>query len=210
MLEHYKNDKSTVFSIAPFQVNEFRPGLYPGNFKIPACLNDTVPERLSVGASVHIIHIADRKEPLQVVTPSFQIAKSITDDFLDGQLWTNPNCHPGIAWIQGDVSIESFKTLHKNVFDAMRAVQRNWYVNVCNQTDNEWKKYQNTRVVSDQARFAAKVLGLEPEWMTAEVVGFTFNKCPACNTANNANNAVCTNCRCILDEGKFKTLKFAS
>jgi hypothetical protein len=209
VIEQFKDDKSTVFSIVPYRVKEFRPGLYPGSFDIPPCYDDSKPNALIVGASEHIMHVADQK-PTRIVTPSFVIAQSIVQDFLDGQLWTTPEAHPGITWMQGKISVENFLTSHKDLFAKMRSIQKSWYVNIVKKTNDEWTKYHNSRVVSDQARFAAKVLGLEPEWLEAETVGFTFSKCPACGTANNSTNAVCTNCRCVLNEDKFKSLKFAS
>jgi len=108
------------------------------------------------------------------------------------------------------VSIEKFLINSKSTFDEMRKMQKKWFVRVCKETDNDWEKFHHHRVVSDQAKFAAKTLGLEPEWLTAEIKGFTFTKCPACGISNNEKNAVCSNCRCILNEDKFKTLKFAS
>lgn len=210
MIEHYKNDLSTVFSISPTLIHEFKPGLYPGDFTIPACLNDAEPNRLLIGASEHIIHIGGRRQPMRIVTPSFQIAESLVRDYLEGQLWTTPTAHPGICWVAGNVDLEQFKKVHNDLYTKMRVAQKAWYVQVCKKTDDEWKRYRNSRVVSDQARFAARALGLEPEWMNVETVGFTFSKCPACSTPNSNDNAICTNCKCVLDEKKFEKLKFAS
>lgn len=206
MIEHYKDDISTIFSIVPFEILEFKPGLYPGNFRIPACLNDKEPSIFKVGASEHLMTVGGKKEPIRIITPSYQIAESIVKDFLDGQLWTTPEAHPGIAWIQGNAdSMEH----HGSILIRIQAAQRHWFVQLCKQTDNEWKKQQNYRVVSDQARFAARFLGLDPEWIRAEEIGFTFNKCPACATMNDPHNAICSNCKCVLDTEKFKKLTFA-
>jgi hypothetical protein len=210
MLDQFKHDKSTVFSIAPFLVYQFMPGLYPGRFEIPACLDDSKPQRLLISASEHMMYVANQKRPTRIVTPSFIIAQAIVNDFLDGQLWTSPDSHPGICYLQGDVSLEKFLINNKDIFSEMRKSQKNWFVRICKETDNEWEKFHHHRVVSDQAKFAAKTLGLEPEWLSAEIKGFTFTKCPACGTANNSNNAVCMTCRCILNDEKFKALKFAS
>lgn len=204
------HDKSTIFSICPFVILEFKPGLYPGSFPIPMCTDDTKPERLVLGRSVHSVHIADRKQPLLVETASYVVAESLVRDFLDGQLWTTPDAHPGICWVAGSVETSDFIKSHKDLYDRMREVQHRWYIQICRKTTDEYNKNQNTRVVSDQARFAARVLGLTPDWMSVERIGNTFTKCPACDEPNANTNAVCTNCRCILNEEKYKTLKFAS
>lgn len=209
MIEQFKHDQSTVFSIVPFTIHEFKPGLYPGSFKIEACLNDKVPQRLVVGASEHLMHQADAK-PIRIVTPSFVIAESLVRDFLDGQLWCDSIAHPGIAWLQGSVAISDFITKHEAMCKEMHDAQIKWFIRLCQQTDNEWAKNKHSRVVSDQARFAAKTLGLKPDWLDVEVAGLIDKRCPACDTRNAPGNAVCINCRCILDEAKYKTLKFAT
>lgn len=208
--EFYSEDQSTVFSIVPYEVRIFCPGLYPGNFVIPGCLNDEKPVKLPVEASEHLMAIADQKRPTRIVTPSFVVARAIVTDFLSAQLWTTPDIHPGIMWMQGDISLQDLKEKHQEKFKEMRETQRRWYVYICKKTDDEWNKYKNSRVVSNQARFAAKVLGLTPEWLTAEVAGFDSNKCPACGSVNLLTNAICVSCHCILDEAKYKSLKFAS
>lgn len=210
MIQQFPNDISTVFSIVPFEVFEFKPGLYPGSFKVPACLNDSEPESLVIGASEHLMSIGGKKEPIRIMTPSYQIAQSVVTDFLDGQMWTNPDAHPGICWIQGKVATTTFLKDHIDIYNRIKTKQKNWFVRLCKETDNAWAKTQNHRVVSDQARFASKFLGLDPIWMRAEEIGFTYKKCPACSIANDPANAVCTGCRCILDEEKYKSLKFAS
>lgn len=208
MIEHYKDDISTVFSIVPFEIREFKPGLYPGNFVIPACLDDSNPQYLHVGCSEHLMTIGGRKEPTRVVTPSYIVAASIVRDFLDGQLWTTDIGKPGIAWVQGKGSIAAF--VEDEIYVRIKKQQKNWFVQLCKQTDNEWKKQQSYRVVSDQARFAARYLGIEPEWIRTEEVGLTFNKCPACATMNDPQNAICSNCKCVLDKVKYEKLVFAS
>jgi len=209
MIEHYKDDKSTVFSIVPFEVFEFKPGLYPGSFRVPACKDDSKPSRFVVGASEHLMTIGGKKEPIRIITPSYQIANSIVKDFLDGQLWTVPGeAQPGIAWVQGEVEVKKF--LDMDLYETIRSMQRSWFVSLCKHTDDEWVKKKHHRVVSDQARFAAKYLGLEPEWMRAEEIGFTYNKCPACSTMNDPNNIICSGCRYILIKERFKKEDFAA
>ncbi len=75
MIDQFKHDKSTVFSIVPYLVSQFMPGLYPGRFEIPACLDDSHPQKLTVGASEHMMYVADQKKPTRIVTPSFIIAQ---------------------------------------------------------------------------------------------------------------------------------------
>lgn len=206
----FPNDKSTVFSIAPFGVDESKPGLYPGRFVIPGCLDDNNPERLVIGTSDHLVSVAGRKQPIRVTTPSYEVAASIVRDFLDGQLFSSPDAHAGICWLQGDVSIKEFKEKNAALYKEMRETQKHWFVLVIQKTQDDWNKYHNSRVVSDQARFAVRALGIEmPEWMTVETVGLEFKKCPACSTMNDPTNAICSACSCVLDQEKYSKLSFA-
>jgi len=206
----YQEDKSTVFSISPSLIDEFKPGIYPGHFVIAPCLNDSKPERLVIGASEHLMFVGGKKQPIRIVTPSYQIAKSIQDDFLDGQLVTTPNSHPGICWVQGEVTVSEFMKNHSDMYKQMQEVQRRWFIMLVQKTEDDYKKYKNSRVVTDQARFAVRALGVPmPEWMNVEEIGLNFNKCPACSTMNDPVNAICTGCHCVLNAEKYKTLTFA-
>lgn len=208
MREQFPGDISTVFSIVPFAVREFKPGLYPGTFNIEPCMNEKEPKVLTVKSSEHLMTIGGKKEPVRIITPSYQIANSIVVDFFDGQLWTTPEERPGLAWIMGDVDAHGLIDKHNDIYERMRIQQRKWFVRICKRTDDEWKRQQSYRVVSDQARFAAQFLSLDPEWLRAEEIAFNFHKCPACGTMNDPQNAVCSNCRCILDRTKYERLTF--
>ena len=212
----YPNDKSTVFSIAPFGGAEFKPGLYPGSFIIPPCNNDKEPARLVVGASHHLVHIAGRKQPLRVITPSYEVAKSIVNDYLDGQLFTAEGAHPGICWLQGDITLAEFRMKHAVKLTEMQEVQRRWFVLVVKKTQDEWNKHKNSRVVSDQARFAVRALDLEiPEWMRVDEMGTAPDKCPACGVVVSHDIAWCPNCiqggiKVIINEEVAKKLKLGA
>lgn len=202
-------DESTVVSIVPFLIKEFKPGIYPGDFTINPCLDDLKPEILVVSESQHLMTIGGKKDPIRIKQASYEIARSIVDDFLNGQLWATPGCCPGIAWIQGRISAAEFITKQKDIYIRIKADQDAWFLRLCKETDNDWARYRNHRVVSDHAKFASRALGLNPEWMHAEEIAVNYSHCPACSTMNDPKNAVCTNCRCILDAVKYKTLAFA-
>ena len=216
---NYPNDKSTIFSIAPMAIHEFKPGLYPGKFYIEPCTNDTQPTRLVVGCSDYLMTVAARKQPIRINTPSYQIAKAIVDDFMDGQLIITTDARPGVCWIQGDVSVIQFVEKNVELYESIRENQKRWFVLVIQKTNDDWKKYHHSRVVTDTARFASRALGIPtPEWMTVQEVAMNFFKCPACATMNDPANVVCSGCKAIFTdaliaartrEEKLKSLTFA-
>lgn len=208
--EYTIRDFSTVFSIVPFDILSFKPGIYPGSFNIPKCLNQNEPQSLVVGISRHLMIIGGKKDPIAIDTPSYMIARAIVKDFLDAQLFTTPEAAPGITFIQGSVSSEQFRTEHKGLHEQMKAMQKNWFFNLIRETDTDWKKTHNLRVASDQAKFAARFLGLEKEWTRDEIVALEWLECPSCLVKNNPKAVVCNNCRCILNQEEYAKLKFAS
>jgi len=208
-------DKSTVFSICPFPIDQLKPGIYPGRFKIDPCLDDRTPQHLVVGVSSYVVDVPGRKTALRMTQSSILIANSIVRDLMDSMLWYEPEAHPGICWLQGEISLQKFLIEHKDKHEEMRTVQKKWFINIVKKTEDDWKKYKNSRVVSDSARFAVRYLGIElPEWMSVETIGLEHVRCPACSTMNDPNNAWCMNCiqggiKVILNEEKFKALKIA-
>ena len=202
-------DVSTVFSIAPFELFDTKPGLLPGIYRIPKCTDTKIPQRLLVKSGLHIMHIGGKRLPLKIETASHVIAAAIVNDCISSQLWCDPGVqNPGLTWLSGDISVEDFVSTHKVAYDELVSQQRSWFLRICKETDNEWSRYKNHRVVSDTARFASRALGLDPEWMKSDEV-FGMNKCPACSTPNDKLAVICSNCKCILDAEKYKALTFA-
>lgn len=202
-------DICTVVSIIPFELREFKPGVYPGNFNIPACLNEEEPVMFYVGSSVHVMQIGN-KAPITIETPSFRIAKSLVDDYMDGQLWLDEECRPGLTWLQGRVELDVFIDRHTATHKELLTSQRNWALEIIKHTDDDYKRYRTHKVVSDQARYFAKKLGLDTEWMHEETLGLNDVRCPACHTPVDQKAIVCSACRCILKPEEYKKLQFAT
>ena len=208
MIPTYK-DVSTVFSIAPFELNETKPGLYPGNFQLPACTDQKKPLRLLVKSSVNLMTIGGKRRPIPTDTASAVVAASIVNDCISAQLYSGPGCGPGLCWLPGDVSIETFLKDYKDIYDALIVQQKRWFIARCKHVDDEWARHKTHRVASDIDRFAARTLGLNPEWIQADDV-FSFNKCGACGTMNDKDNAICSNCFNVLNADRAKTFTFAN
>ena len=52
-----KEDISTIVSIFPVTILEVKPGLHPGYFKIPACLDYKEPSLIEIGQSCHYLYL---------------------------------------------------------------------------------------------------------------------------------------------------------
>jgi hypothetical protein len=202
-------DKSTIVSIIPFPVNEAKPGLYPGHFRIEAAKADDF-EFLVVGRSVHYVYVDMDRGSLTVPTPSDEVARSICDDYSRAQLaYHIGDSEPGIFWIPGEYKDKkAILTIASDKIAAARILQRNWYMRLVAIADDEWNKYHTHKMISDLQRHAAKTLGLEREWNIQATVASTVF-CPACRATMNVGATVCSSCRTIVNPEAYKKAGFA-
>jgi hypothetical protein len=205
-------DQSTIISIYPHDINEFKPGLYPGRFVIPACLDEEKPEVLTIGLSIHLVHIAD-KPPLQVETASYTIAKAIVRDFFDSQAEhdVETDAHPGICCLPGSVDMLTFKTKHKDKYEQIKKSQNAWGMKLVKTNDNNWGKYHNHKMLLPLGIYFAKKFGFSPEQKPylADVESIMEQpKCPICFSNVDKRAIVCTNCtpNFILKPEEYKKL----
>lgn len=200
-------DCSTIFSIVPFEVREFKPGIYPGWFIIPRCEDDDEPSRLLIDRpSKHMMHVGGQKKPIVLETNTATIAKSVVTDFLGSQLYTTADAKPGITFIQGNVSLEEFKVVYSDEYKRIKKSQDRWLLNVIKETDNDWNRYHNLRVVSDHARFAARKFKLDKEWLRDAITALEDVHCIACRSKIDKEAIVCPICRTVQDPIKFKEM----
>jgi hypothetical protein len=206
------DDVCTIVSIVPFLINEFKPGIYPGRFTIQPCLDSKRPETLIVGSSVHFIQQYNGDEempPVVVKTTCKDIATSVVNDYLRGQMDANPDCHPGLSFVRDKISTEELIQNYKPLLAELSRKQLKWFGKLVERADNDWNRYKRHSVVSDNQRFACRALGMEKEWLTVDSNDVPI-KCPACFSLCNKAAIVCANCRCVLDQEKFKKLAFAA
>jgi hypothetical protein len=206
------DDVCTLVSIVPFMVSEFKPGIYPGRFVIEPCMDYRKPKILTVGTSVYFIpqFNGDDEMPAHVVkTPCKEIAAAVVNDYMHGQMDVNEECRPGLIWIAGKISSDEFIRLHPSEHITMQKRQLTWFGKLVERADNDWNRYKNHKVVSDNQRFACRALGLEREYLTPEHNEIPI-KCPACQTNVVPEAIVCSNCRCILNKEKYEKLTFAA
>lgn len=207
------DDKCTLVSIVPFLINEFKPGIYPGRFVISPCLNPKVPSLLYVGTSVHFVpqFNGDEELPSTVIkTHCKEIAHSVINDYMHGQMYVNEDCCPGLFMLPTEVSLEQIITKHKGALMSAEKKQLMWFGKLVQQADNDWNRYKRHTVISDIQRFAARALGLDDkEWLTPEAHEINL-KCPMCLSAVKPEASICATCRCILNEEKYASKKFAA
>lgn len=194
------DDMSSVISIVPVDIDEFKPGLYPGHFKIPKCLDVNKPEILHVTGSVQMFQIAGQRNPLPVETISITIARAIVNDYCSSQLVQG---NPGITFMFGRISVSEILSKHKKILDELISAQKEWFINLVKLADNDWQHYKHHRVISETSRFAARALGfLDREWLIDLYTTGSTTKCRWCEQVISKTQVICHHCRGVQDNEK--------
>lgn len=208
-------DKSTVFSILPKEIQESKPTLEPGIFRIPAGSPDK-PAQLIVGSSSWWREIDVDQPLLEIPVSSVQIAESIVRDYSNGIVMCDMGeSRPGLFFIPGNISIDELKTKHKDILTLAIKRQENWFRALVKLADSFWARTNgNPLSISDDSRLAARMLKIEdrPWLMDFKMENVIITACPACGTMRNNSFPVCANCKTVIDTDKFNKLglKFAS
>jgi len=206
-------DKATVVSIFPVAIDEYKPTIQPGRFKLAPGSYD-LPTLLVVGPSSWWREIDDDQPLLEIPNSSIQVADSIVKDYCNGLLESNMrDVMPGLFYINGEKNIAQVKTEYKNKLDEARENQKRWYAALVRMGDILWARSGgNPLSIDDFMRMAARELGLIKDWISGSEPNMELKKCVACGNVNNASIIVCPNCHVVLDKEKFAKmgLTFAS
>lgn len=206
--------KATVVSLFPFALGpELKPGLIPTGFYVPPAVQtgpgiaDIIPSVLLIEKVERVIYLDNNRPSLRVLEPSEKIAESVVGDFINSCIHVTPGtATPGIFWVDGVHNEVQTKVLpeYRTAFER----QHNYYVNLVTIADDLWVKYKQHRSISDVQRHAAKILGYKREW-TLNSESAKVQTCPACGSLVPYTAVVCKSCQLILDEARYKDLKFA-
>ena len=204
------NLKSTIVSIVPFVIKEYKPGLYPPHYIIPASSDgDKDIQIVHVGEATHYMYIDQDRGHARLFTPPYEVARSVVEDFVSGQLGVDENAAPGLFWLPREESLESVKSEHKEKLELARTRQRNWFKNATMIADNDWNRFHQHNVISDFQRRMAVLIGLDPvkhEWMSPEVAASKV-KCPGCYSMVDPQQAFCAICLTVINPEKAKGIQ---
>lgn len=219
-------DKSTVISILPRDIDEVKPTIDPGRFRLKAAKKDDF-EILVVGPSSWYREVDSNQPLLEITNSSTEVAESLVRDYCNGILGCNMgDCMPGIFWVPGNftkVSILKYVESKDNEFgtavagrtfdELMKTAkekQKNWYSMLITMAETLWSNSNgHPRSINEDMKMAARELGLDPVWL-ATARDIQKIPCKACGVLINSYIAVCPNCKVIVNEEIAKTLKFAN
>ena len=200
-------DRSTVVSIFPKDIEEKKPTIQPGIFRIPAGTVEN-PGILIVGPSSWWRDIDEEQPLLEIPVSSIQIADSVVRDYLNGYLACNMDSHmPGLFYVMGCknntkgepdpiATQEWVKKEYKGEIEKARTRQQNWYTLLIKMADSLWARSNgNPLAIADDMRLAAKELNLTAtkDWMK-EFQMVDMVRCKACGSLKNPQFPVCAQC----------------
>lgn len=201
---------ATVVSIVPFKLDEFKPGIYPGQFVIPGA-KDGVPEILEVGESIYFVEI-DEDRTITVRCPADDVAKAIVNDYVISSLAysTDKDAAPGIFWVPGRYDLTGILTNFSHELEAAKGRQDRWFRELVQMADDDWEKSRQHKFISDIQRFAAKSLKLERPWIINPKIEVNVDRCFACFSVIQPEAVICPFCKAVLNMEKYKTIQFAT
>lgn len=200
----------SIVSLVPFDINEEKAGLFPSRYHIPAS-NMKIPIVVHIESAFHFVYLDDVRGHFRVRNAPDSVAKSLVDDYCSSQLGVDDNSKPGIFWVEDKITAAEALIKHKDTIENILKLQKSWMLNNAMMAENDWNRYQNHRVISDFQRKCADLIGWKSEqheWMSPQTTMSSVT-CPACNFAVAKELAFCPNCKCIINEEKYKSLTFA-
>lgn len=205
-------DKTTIVSIFPKDIIEFKHTITPGRFEIKAGSYDN-PSILVVGPSSWWREIDEDQPLLEIPNHSVQVADSVVMDYCVGVMGYSPEAaKPGLFYIAGEEkTANEVKRDFRGTLDKARAQQTAWYNALIRLADSLWSRSNgNPLAISDDMRLAARETGQTvKDWMKDHRMS-EMVRCESCGSLKNPEYPVCMTCRAIdKSHPKAKDLKFA-
>jgi len=194
-------DKTTIVSIAPFDIRETILTVQPGTFFIPKGTLEK-PSLTVIGPSSWWKETDPEQPLLEIVVNSVLIAKSIVEDYINSMNGvTLGTSQPGVFHIPGEhTDVDKIKKEYGHVLARMNLHQNNWYAFLIKQADSMWaRSNQNPLAIDDQSRMAARILQIDKPWIK-DFQQITQIACVACGNLRNPQFPICSSCRMIVDQ----------
>lgn len=213
MIRTQKNplDKSTIVSIFPQDIEEIKPTIEPGKFKIKSGTYDN-PSTLIIGGSSWWKDYDVEQPMLEIVVSSIQLADSIVKDYCNGMLGCDMDgSMPGLFFVLGETSPLEIRTKYKKKMDEMKTKQDRWFHILVKLADSLWARTNgNPLVIWDVMRLAALELNLKDKPWIKDFTTSELVRCKFCGGMRNSQFPICPVCKAIDPTHPLaKDVKFA-
>ena len=143
--------------------------------------------------------------------PALQVAEAVVRDYVDAKMCVfngeepEQTAKPGLASFEGSFSADEVKTRFPKEIELLFKQQINWFLRLVQYADDEWTRYQNHKVITDEERLAANCLKLERDW-NIDVSKAAYIKCQFCQTSISIAAIICPSCKEIVKPETYKKL----
>lgn len=188
-------DKCTIVSIYPRRFHVSIPTVQPCEYQIAPSSYDN-PGVLVVTSASYWENRVDRPS-LEIPIASPTVAENMVNDYIKNLNGYEAGiADPGIFYVLGEKTSEQVKKDHKDLLDAAKVRQKNWFNNLVQGVDVLWARTNgNPKVIDDLARLAALELGLKNKAWLQDFQTMQMTPCSACGTLRNPVYPVCPNCK---------------
>lgn len=184
----------TIASIFPMELTEERPK-YRGLPYILAAAPKGSVSYLIVTDETQEVHVPLTEKTMPRTVPARDIVNDLVRCWTTNGRFMNPDCHPGIVIIAGDVATP------EEILE-MERVQVPYFRAEVDWADGMHRD-KKTQGINPGARVACQWLGLEKEWLHPTAV----TTCPYCGKPIPQNVPVCHLCGNIVNPKQYAELK---
>jgi hypothetical protein len=165
-----------------------------------------------VEEGIHYVYLSSNDQQLKVRTPSYEIARSVVQDYISAQIGLNSeaDASPALFWLPGCLSAADVSVRHANEVKLELERQNRWFENLVVLADDDWEKSRQHKFISDIQRFAARALGQERPWLITARYTEAQGECFACRSAVRKDAIICHNCKAVLNAARIKEVTFAN
>lgn len=204
-------DKSTIVSILPMRLEEFKHTIQPARFVIEKGSFES-PSILHVGQSSWWREFNETQPPIEVICSSVEVAEAIIRDYCSGLLGCDmEGSVPGLFFIYGKLTLDEIKLKYRSKLAEVNEKQRTWYRELVKQADGFWSRSNgNPLVIWDIMKLAARELGyLDRPWLKDSFMSERI-QCFACGNFRDPKFPICPTCKVIDPTHPLaKDVKFA-
>src|SRR5665213_112910 len=175
--------KSTIVSMLHQELREEKPGLVPSIFIIKAGSMEK-PSITHIKAAKHFVYLDGDRGSLPIRDASYEVARSIVEDYTSAQMGVTDGVYPGICWFPGELYLKDIE--HHETFGPMLAIVKiahmRWLNELIRMADNDYAKYKQHNVVSGFQRMIANIMKIDPKkhpWMSDDNA-LESDICPGC------------------------------
>ncbi len=197
--------KATVVSICNFPIGpEFKPGLHPSDYSIPAA-KDGIPSVLVINDAFHDVPLLNYKT-IRVNVPAEEIARAVCEDWKIAQLQTAVGAMPGVFYVSGEYDGEDILATFPEHIQKARTEHNNWCNRLVKMADDLWQLKRSHRHIATTMINAAKYLNLENREWASDFKAEDTIRCPGCREFVDSEAAICRHCKTIINMELYESL----